>query len=390
VSDEICDPTRPDADVRPLTGLLAVLGGAHAVAALAGVLPGGWGALPLLADAALAAVLLAGVAVALLAPRVTRSPVAVEAAAVLAICLAGLVSGLRAAAGGDPWAGADVALAVLAAVTLPTRGEFVAAAAGAQVAWLGVWIVGLSVGSVSVSAAAAVLLLTATLAVTVAAALLRTVQSRIREDLATAHRTANQQAVTDPLTGVTNRRGLELMALPMIEHARRQGEAVHCLFIDLDGFRSVNDAMGRGSGDEVLAAACEAVLASVRATDVVGRWAGDQFVVIGPGTGTSPLEMERRVRTQLTEAPPVPTDVWDARVSIGSATLVPWDEGNIDSLLRRAEEDMQLRRSLRRQSRARSSLVVDPSGELRRSDRRSNPPKTPPSPPSSPSVSGDL
>ena len=161
----------------------------------------------------------------------------------------------------------------------------------------------------------------------------------------------------------------------MIEHARRQGEAAHCLFIDLDEFRAVNDSLGRGAGDEVLVAVCEAVMASVRATDVVGRWAGDQFVVVGPGTGTSPLEMERRVRGDLAESPPVPPEVWSGRVSIGSATLVPWDEGNIDSLLRRAEEDMQLRRSLRRQSRARSIGGAPGAGaEPVRTERRTNPP----------------
>jgi diguanylate cyclase (GGDEF)-like protein len=96
------------------------------------------------------------------------------------------------------------------------------------------------------------------------------------------------------------------------------------------------------------------LVASIRATDVVARWAGDQFVVLGPGTGTSPLEMERRVRGHLAVDPPAPADVWPAAVSIGSATLVPWDDGNLDSLLSRAEEDMQLRRSLRRQGRGRS------------------------------------
>jgi len=85
---------------------------------------------------------------------------------------------------------------------------------------------------------------------------------------------------------------------------------------------------------------------------VVARWSADEFVVLGPGTGTSPLEMERRVRKRLAAACPVPADVWSPRVSVGSSTLVPWDDGDLEDLTRRADEDMHLRRALRRRSRA--------------------------------------
>jgi diguanylate cyclase (GGDEF)-like protein len=180
----------------------------------------------------------------------------------------------------------------------------------------------------------------------------------LRAEVDRARRTAGLHAVSDSLTGANNRRGLERLALPMIEHARRQGEAVHCLFLDVDEFRTVNDQLGRERGDDVLVGVHDALLASIRATDVVARWAGDQFVVLGPGTGVSPLEMERRVRGHLAAERAVPSDIWAGSVSIGSATLVPWDEGNLDSLLGRAEEDMQLRRSLRRQGRSRTRPAV--------------------------------
>jgi hypothetical protein len=58
------------------------------------------------------------------------------------------------------------------------------------------------------------------------------------------------------------------------------------------------------------------------------------------------------VRSAVKETPPVPEQVWAGRVSAGSSTLVPWDEGDLDSLLRRSEQDMSLRRSLRRRASA--------------------------------------
>jgi diguanylate cyclase (GGDEF)-like protein len=136
----------------------------------------------------------------------------------------------------------------------------------------------------------------------------------------------------------------------MIENARREGQAVHCLMIDIDGLKGVNDSAGRRAGDAVLVAVASAVRTATRSTDVVARWDGDAFVVLGPGTGVSPLEMERRVRAHLGVVAAVPRQQWPGRVSAGSATLVPWDEGDLDSLLQRAEQDMALRRALRRRA----------------------------------------
>lgn len=179
--------------------------------------------------------------------------------------------------------------------------------------------------------------------------------------LVRARAAAAEQSVADPLTGVSNRRGLELVGLPMIENARREGQAVHCLMVDIDGLKGVNDIGGRRAGDTVLIAVASAVRTATRSTDAVARWDGDAFVVLGPGTGVSPLEMERRVRAHLGVVAAVPRQQWPGRVSAGSATLVPWDEGDLDSLLQRAEQDMSLRRALRRRSSV-GEPTSDPAG----------------------------
>ncbi|MDQ1288673.1 MAG: hypothetical protein QG622_2239 [Actinomycetota bacterium] len=354
VSDPIPDLNRRTADFPLLAWLFLTLAAAHTCAAAADLLAGGPGPLAALIDISAVIAVLAGLAV-----RRWASPAAIAYFAVpvlvTGVGLAGLASGVRAAVAGEPWFGVDVVLAVLAAVALPSTASFAVAAASAEVAWGAALLVGLAGDpQARPSAAGWVVLATLGLFAAGSAVGLRWSSGWLRDELDSAVRVAGLQAVTDPLTGANNRRGLERLALPMIEHARRQGEAVHCLFIDVDSFRFVNEKLGRERGDEVLGAVHEALLASIRATDVVARWAGDQFVVLGPGTGTSPLEMERRVRAHLTADPPAPAEVWSGAVSIGSATLVPWDEGDLDSLLLRAEEDMQLRRSLRRQGRSRS------------------------------------
>ncbi|HEX2806284.1 MAG TPA: GGDEF domain-containing protein, partial [Kineosporiaceae bacterium] len=366
--------------------LLATLGIAHLVAAGGAALPGTGGPLTVGLDAAI----VLGVGVVLVKGRRRATGMPFQAAAVVLIVLAALASGVRAASTAHLVDGADVVLAVLAAVGLRSRRVCAAGTVGAAAVWTAAAITGAAVSTASLRPAASDWLLLGTLAVTatIASAGLRMALASMRDAFESATRLAQLHAVTDPLTAAHNRRGLELMAVPMIEHARRQGEAVHCLFIDLDEFRVVNEQLSRSHGDEVLDAVCQALLASIRATDAVARWAGDQFVIVGPGTGVSPLEMERRVRSLLAGDPPVPTEVWNGRVSIGSATLVPWDEGNLDSLLGRAEEDMQLRRSLRRQSADRARSAHGGFGQA--GNGSNGTPTVPPNtPPATPPVSHD-
>lgn len=248
-----------------------------------------------------------------------------------------------------------VACAVACAgYVLPGRRSLAVVTTGVWVLWATALGIALATGGAGVNGGPGTWTLAASGIVLATFPAQLTLLARDRElrAIARAQERAADAAVLDQLTGAANRQGLAMIARPMIENARRQGQAVHCLYVDLEDFRSVNERAGWEAGDRLLAAAAEALRGSTRLTDVVARWSADEFVVLGPGTGTSPLEMERRVRKRLTADCPVTTDIWTPRVSVGSSTLVPWDDGDLEDLTRRADEDMHLRRSLRRRTRA--------------------------------------
>ena len=189
----------------------------------------------------------------------------------------------------------------------------------------------------------------------VSATLLSLVVNHLRRagvrELAAERAAAEAAAVRDHLTGVANRRGLAMVGAQIVEQARRQGDAVHCIFVDIDALKQVNDALGHAAGDDVIVAVAEALRSVTRATDIVARWGGDEFCVVGPDPGMPPLELERRVRDSVLLQAPIPEDVWSVSVSAGGSMLAPWDAGTLETLLGKADQEMYLRRSLRAEGR---------------------------------------
>jgi diguanylate cyclase (GGDEF)-like protein len=115
--------------------------------------------------------------------------------------------------------------------------------------------------------------------------------ARARVSLAEAERIIRAQeehirhledmALTDELTGLLNRRGFILSLQRELALARRAGSIGGALvMIDLDGFKSVNDLWGHGTGDDYLQAVAHALLSSVRAGDIVARLGGDEFAIL--------------------------------------------------------------------------------------------------------------
>ncbi|HXZ46901.1 MAG TPA: GGDEF domain-containing protein [Pseudolabrys sp.] len=106
---------------------------------------------------------------------------------------------------------------------------------------------------------------------------------RLKRELAVARARIGEleaRADIDPLLDILNRRGFERELARSLAHVKRYGTQAVLMFIDLDGFKAVNDRHGHGAGDAVLKAVVRELGAHVRASDVIGRLGGDEFGVV--------------------------------------------------------------------------------------------------------------
>ncbi len=158
---------------------------------------------------------------------------------------------------------------------------------------------------------------------------------------------AVRAATADPATGLANRRGLALLSDELVALSRRRGEIVHCTFLDVDGLKTINDEHGHDAGDRVILAVAQAIRDTCRSGDIVARWGGDEFVVVGVGPSEAPHELEARIAAHLAQHHPEDATLARLSISVGRAELPPWDDGDTESLLWAADHDMYLRRSER-------------------------------------------
>ncbi|MEN6408548.1 MAG: diguanylate cyclase [Anaerolineaceae bacterium] len=148
-------------------------------------------------------------------------------------------------------------------------------------------------------------------------------------------------AMKDPLTGLTNRRYMELeISRHLAQYQRKEIGEFGVLFIDLDNFKGINDTFGHEAGDLVLKMVSQTLANSLRQRDLLGRWGGDEFIAIIDGVDTEQLAVIANRACVLTSTtwqsfngvPCSPT------ISIGVTLVHPGDTQ--DCLLRRADEAM--------------------------------------------------
>jgi diguanylate cyclase (GGDEF)-like protein len=145
-----------------------------------------------------------------------------------------------------------------------------------------------------------------------------------------------QKARHDPLTGLLNREAIEDHLATALT-SRLEGTLA--MFVDLDGFKAVNDIHGHAAGDTVLKEVANRLVQAVRPDDAVGRYGGDEFVIVcHRADPSSAVQVADRLERALAAPIDIGTGVWSARASIGATFAIDGDEPR--SLLARADQDM--------------------------------------------------
>ena len=146
-------------------------------------------------------------------------------------------------------------------------------------------------------------------------------------------------AVSDPLTGVLNRRGFERDAAKKLSDSDDNATGA-LLFIDLNEFKQINDRCGHEVGDQLLTIAAERLRTSLRSHDIIGRPGGDEFVALVPDVKPKVAEkLAARLTRRLEEPYIVGSETLHCAASIGLA-LYPEHANTLTGLLRAADQAM--------------------------------------------------
>ncbi len=160
----------------------------------------------------------------------------------------------------------------------------------------------------------------------------------LQGQLIAAREAMRDQATHDPLTGSWNRRALVEIIKREIERARREKSSFALLMLDLDHFKQINDTMGHQAGDQVLQEVTRRVQAVIRPYDSVGRYGGEEFLVLVSGYDCqSALGLGERVRLSICTVPfAIHTHPIALTISIGIACIGA--DPDLENLIRRADE----------------------------------------------------
>ncbi len=145
-------------------------------------------------------------------------------------------------------------------------------------------------------------------------------------------------AMTDSLTGVATRRNFFVQAERALEQAKRSGRSISVIMSDLDHFKEINDEHGHVKGDEALRLVAEAARETLRRSDIIGRYGGEEFAVILPETEVEAAKATaERLRSEV-NAIRVPGTLTNLSISIGVVSEVPDGGETVDTILEQADQ----------------------------------------------------
>ena len=161
------------------------------------------------------------------------------------------------------------------------------------------------------------------------------------EQLAEQARELEQLMLVDDLTGLFNRRGLQLVGEQALYKARRDGIGVVLLFLDLDGLKQINDRFGHSAGDEAIRALADVIREVTRESDIAARVGGDEFaMLLFNEDGKAATSVVERIEQGAAAARDRSSLRCELSVSVGISEIDPRTPGSVEDLLERADRSM--------------------------------------------------